>query len=226
VPVYARCGEPRTKQNDKSILVKPGHSPGEALAALAAEWSVPCGPTEQAALMRYCELLLTWSARINLTGARTLEALLVSHLPDAFALASVLSGNEHVVDIGSGGGLPGIPLAVLRPGLRVLLVEPIAKKVAFLRTAVRELGLGLVSVDPHRSEDLVRQRAQFDAAVSRATLPPQAWVSLGLELLRPGGRVFVLAAADVPVVGPPGAATLVDRLYLGGARRLLVLQAR
>src|SRR4051812_21290952 len=144
VPVYARCAEPRTKQTVDGTLLKPGRSPADVLAALAAEWSVPSDPAQRAALIRYCELLLTWNAHINLTGARTLDALLDMHLPDAFALAGALEGRARVVDVGSGGGLPGIPLAVLRPGLELVLVEPTAKKVAFLRTAIRDLGLAQV----------------------------------------------------------------------------------
>jgi 16S rRNA (guanine527-N7)-methyltransferase len=196
------------------------------LAALAAEWSVPSDPAQRAALIRYCELLLTWNAHINLTGARTLDALLDMHLPDAFALAGALEGRARVVDVGSGGGLPGIPLAVLRPGLELVLVEPTAKKVAFLRTAIRDLGLAQVTVEPHRAEDLVAETATFDVAVSRATLAPSDWIPLGRQLVRPGGRVVVLASADAPVECPADLVVVADRRYLRGTRRLLVLQAR
>jgi 16S rRNA (guanine527-N7)-methyltransferase len=98
------------------------------------------------------------------------------------------------VDVGSGGGLPALPLAVLCPALAIRLVEPIAKKGAFLRTAVRELSLGArVAVSVQRAETLAP--TTFDVALSRATLPPLAWVELAGQLVSPGGRAFVLASA-------------------------------
>ena len=116
-----------------------------AIAALATSWGLPDEADKDVGsvdgLLRYCDLLLTWSARINLTAASSVEVLISEHLPDAFALASRLDGAAAGVDIGTGGGLPAIPLAVLRPALTIELCEPIAKKGAFLRTAIRELGL-------------------------------------------------------------------------------------
>src|SRR5215831_10436000 len=114
----------------------------EGLAELASTWGVPCETGQASAIARYADLLLTWTRTINLTGAASVPELLEVHLPDSFAVASVLGGEERLVDVGSGGGLPGVPLAILRPALGVRLVEPVAKKAAFLRTAVREVGLG------------------------------------------------------------------------------------
>ena len=95
--------------------------------------------------------------------------------------------------MGSGGGLPALPLALLRPALDVELSEPVAKKGAFLRTAIRELGLaGRVRLDPRRGEVLAAEGAPFDVAVSRATFAPVAWLALGRRLVRPGGRIFAL----------------------------------
>src|SRR4029079_16814605 len=89
----------------------------------------------------FWSLLLTWNARINLTGAGTRDELLGEHFPDALAMASLVPPGARLVDVGSGGGLPAVPLSVLRPDLGLTLVEPRAKRVAFLRTAVRTLGL-------------------------------------------------------------------------------------
>jgi 16S rRNA (guanine527-N7)-methyltransferase len=188
-----------------------------AVAALAALWRVGIDDDRTDKLLRYCDLLLTWSARINLTAASTVEVLLEVHLPDAFALASRLADPATVVDVGSGGGLPAIPLAVLRPGLTVELCEPIVKKGAFLRTAIRELGLeGRVRVTAGRGEQLAASRpASFDVAISRATFAPATWLTLGRSLVRPGGRVFALVAADALTDEP-------DRqLYLAGRRALV-----
>jgi 16S rRNA (guanine527-N7)-methyltransferase len=200
--------------------------------ALSVEWSVPCPAASAEALVRYASLLLVWNARINLTGASSLGELGAEHLPDSFALASRLGDEggspQRVVDIGSGGGLPAIPLAVLRPTLPISLVEPRSKRAAFLRTAVRELGLGdRVAVETERGEAIAEEKpGAFDVAISRATLPLPLWIHLGARLVRPGGRVFALAGnSELPLAD----ADLELRLrlpYLRGRRQLVELVRR
>jgi 16S rRNA (guanine527-N7)-methyltransferase len=193
-------------------------STAAALAALASTWRVPCDAAQAGQLGEYMELLLTWNASINLTGAHSVRELMEEHLPDAFALASRFSTPADVVDVGSGGGLPALPLAVLRPALRLTLVEPIAKKVAFLRTAVRALELkNRVAVIAGRAEELATQvPGRFEAGISRATFAPAEWLVLGRQLVRAGGRLFALASpADVPPNVPP------PLLYAGGRWALI-----
>jgi 16S rRNA (guanine527-N7)-methyltransferase len=188
----------------RAMARHPG-SLGAELGRLAETWGVSCDAAQADAITRYASLLLTWTARINLTGASSLDDLAADHLPDSFALAARLGSSDgiiNVVDVGSGGGLPALPLAILRPALHVRLVEPIAKKAAFLRTAIRELGLApRISVDVNRAEALL-PAAGFDVAVSRATLAPPEWVKLGARLVRPGGRVFVLTSSDQELACP------------------------
>jgi len=203
----------------------PAGGPGQAAAlvrAMAAAWRLGCDDGQVAALTSYAESLLRWNARINLTAARGMDQLVAEHLPDAFALARKLEHPARVIDIGSGGGLPAIPLALLRPGLTVELVEPIAKKAAFLRTAVRELGLGArASVRIARGEVIARETPRaFDVAISRATLAPDKWLALAARLVRPGGRIFALTAADALPEHP-------DRdLYFDNRRALIEVSAR
>jgi 16S rRNA (guanine527-N7)-methyltransferase len=193
----------------------------ELVRALAAEWSFHGDAAQIGALSSYVHSLLRWNARINLSAARSVEAVVTEHLPDAFALAQKLDGAERLIDVGSGGGLPAIPLAVLCRRLTVELVEPIAKKAAFLRTAVRELGLGdRVSVRVTRGEAMAEAlpadpSAAFDVAISRATLPPHKWLALGRRLVRPGGRVIVLTTPDV-LPELPG-----RTIYFDGRRALI-----
>jgi 16S rRNA (guanine527-N7)-methyltransferase len=189
-----------------------------ALAALSAEWSVPCSPAQTQHLLVFADLLIRWNQKINLTGARSAADLVADHYPDAFALARRLDRPARVLDVGSGGGLPALPLALLRPGLTVVLCEPIAKKVSFLRTAVRELDLtGRVQVEQLRAEELIARGVRFDAVASRATFEPEAWLTVGRQLVRPGGRVFVLTVPGSTIVGH------VD-LYAGGRRVLIEVE--
>jgi 16S rRNA (guanine527-N7)-methyltransferase len=195
----------------------------EALSRESAAWTVPCEAAQREAIARYATLLLTWTARINLTGAVSLENLAAEHLPDSFALASRLreTGALTAIDVGSGGGLPALPLAVLCPNLSLRLLEPIAKKAAFLRTAVRELELGpRVTVETKRVQ-LIAPGA-YDVALSRATFPPRSWLPIAADLVRPGGRVFLLAGAVADWSAPPPALRATGQWPYLGDRRWLV----
>jgi 16S rRNA (guanine527-N7)-methyltransferase len=198
----------------------------ELVRAQAEAANFPCDETVGASLAAYAESLLRWNARINLTAARSIAVLIDEHFPDAFALARKLDQPARVIDVGSGGGLPAVPLALLRAHLTVELVEPIAKKAAFLRTAVRELGIGdRVSVRVERGEAIAQSvaagRSQaFDIAISRATLAPAKWLELGARLVRPGGRVFALTTADaLPELRARD-------IYFGGRRALVQVVVR
>ncbi len=192
--------------------------PRAALQTLGRQWGVRCEPGQTEALLQFAALLIHWNRKINLTGARSTGALVADHYPDAFALAKRLDQPAQLVDVGSGGGLPALPLTLLRPGLVVRLCEPIAKKGAFLRTAIRELALGdRVSLYSRRGEELAETTERFDVATSRATFEPAAWLALGRQLVRPGGRIFVLT---VPGSELGGGST---EIYSGGRRALIEL---
>jgi 16S rRNA (guanine527-N7)-methyltransferase len=186
----------------------------------ARDFGVPLGVETAQAIESYFALLLRWGARINLTAARSLGTLVSEHLPDALAIAARLAmragaavpGHERLIDVGSGGGLPAIPLALLRPMCALRLVEATGKKVAFLRTAVRELGLsGRVEVRQRRIElgQTDADGGVYDGALSRAMLPPEEWLPLARELVRVGGAVFCLSAHSLRA--PPPGLTLVHQ---------------
>jgi 16S rRNA (guanine527-N7)-methyltransferase len=188
------------------------------LRALATFWNIPLDGRQSAALLGYADLLIHWNRRINLTGARSTAAIVSEHYPDAFALAKHVGGPARLVDVGSGGGLPAIPLALLRPELTIRLCEPIAKKVAFLRTAIRDLGISArVSLAVGRAEDLPAEA--FEVAVSRATFEPEAWLAVGRRLVQPGGRVLILT-----VPGSAVASAGTSEVYAHGRRLLVEVQ--
>ena len=194
--------------------------PRNVLEALSAEWNLHGDPEQGQKLVQFADLLIRWNQSINLTGAKSVATVVAEHYPDAFALAKHLDGDARLVDVGSGGGLPALPLALLRPRLVIRLCEPIAKKAAFLRTAIRELNLSdRVSLDTRRGEELADELAdraseRFDVATSRATFAPELWVALGRRLVRPGGRVFVLTVPGTSIDGVP-------EIYGEGRRALI-----
>lgn len=149
---------------------------------------------EQAAAL--LERAVEWNARIDLTSVREPEELVDLLFADAAAVvgAGGVAPGSHWVDVGSGIGAPGLPLALLAPGIDVTLVEPRAKRVSFLRTVIGTLGLADVRVERSRSDVLAAR--SFDVAISRATMPPPEWLAEGARLSR--GRVWVLLARAEP----------------------------
>ena len=186
----------------------------ERLLPAARAADVELGADAAAALAGYSELLLGWNRRINLTGARTAEELSDLHLSDALALIGQLPPEPgRLVDVGSGGGLPGVVLAVLRPDLEVTLLEPIQKKCAFLSTVRRELKLrNLRELNQRLEEHLaLPDREQYALAVSRATWPVAEWLERGRALVAPGGLLFALEGRERSAL-PAGAERLPYRL--------------
>lgn len=149
-------------------------------------------------LARFAVLFFKWNERINLASISDPEELVARHYVDSYAASRFIPPNSRVIDIGSGGGLPALPLAGFRTDILVECFEPIHKKAAFLRTAIRELGLAERALVRGEAVDLPVQPTlafQADVAMSRATLEPAAWLALGRALVRPGGRVLVFATA-------------------------------
>jgi 16S rRNA (guanine527-N7)-methyltransferase len=169
-------------------------------------------------LQRYAELLLEWNRSVNLTGARTLEQV-EAQVKDADALLAVSwNGIRRVVDIGSGGGLPAVPLALALPQVEFTLVEANARKCAFLEHVAGTLELGNVAVVAGRAEELAHQpsiRERFDRAISRAVAPAPVLLELALPFVTTGGDLI----AEVSAVDPHRLEQAA-RLLGGGVPRL------
>lgn len=188
--------------------------------ARKASVQLPPGLVEQ--LEIYYRLLEAWNAKINLTaldlaggGDSTIDRLILEPL----AAAKHLPRDAKVIDIGSGGGSPAIPLNLARPDIRFTLVEAKTRKCAFLREAGRQLGLDL-GVETSRYEALLTRpdlHEAFDAGTMRAVrVEPR--VLLGLQaFLRPGGRLFLFRSAS----GPGGQGVLAPPLFWEATHQLL-----
>jgi 16S rRNA (guanine527-N7)-methyltransferase len=170
---------------------------------ISALW--PDGSARRAAFARvakFLDLVVTWNARLDLTAARNASDLVDLYLADALVLAARAhaSGSIHEswVDVGSGGGAPGFVLGLLLPALRLTLVEPRQKRVAFLRTAVGSLTRSSMDVMGARSDAL--PPASSDVAISRATFAPEEWLAEGARLAR--RSVWVLLARAEPPTLP------------------------
>jgi 16S rRNA (guanine527-N7)-methyltransferase len=145
-------------------------------------------------LLAYLDLLARWNRAYNLTAVRDPREMVSRHLLDSLAMNAHLDGIDSLADLGTGPGLPGIPLAIARPGLRVTLVEANGKKARFLREAVRTLGLGNAEVAESRIEALDRPGA-FDAITARALATLPQILEFGGHLLAPGGKLLAMKGA-------------------------------
>jgi 16S rRNA (guanine527-N7)-methyltransferase len=155
---------------------------------------------------RYAQLLSTTGLARGLLGPREAERMWERHLLNSAALALVVDGRS-VVDVGSGAGLPGIPLALARPDLRVVLLEPMLRRVRFLSEVVTELGLAdAVQVVRGRApEDVTELPFLADCAVARAVAPLDRLIGWTMPVIRPGGELLALRGAtaddEVRVLG-------------------------
>lgn len=149
---------------------------------------IPSG--QQEALLSYVALLHRWNRAFNLTAVRDPVEMIPRHLLDSLAVTSYLRGGD-ILDVGTGPGLPGIPLAITRPDKKFTLLDSNGKKIRFVRQALLELGLKNVQAEKTRVED-------YDPAQLFATIVTRAFASLpdilGMtrRLLTPGGRLLAL----------------------------------
>ena len=156
-------------------------------------------------LLAYLALLTRWNRTYNLTAVRDPRDMVTRHLLDSLAMHRFFDQGA-LADLGTGPGLPGIPLAIAKPQLRVALVESNGKKARFLREAVRALGLGNARVAESRAEAL-DEPAAFDALTARALDTLAGIIQVGGHLLTPGGRLLAMKGVrpDEEIAAlPPG----------------------
>ena len=147
-------------------------------------------PFAQEEITRYVQLLATAGVERGLIGPGETDRLWERHVFNSAALADLVPGGADVVDVGSGAGLPGIPLALRRPELTVTLLEPLLRRATFLNEVVEALDLAdRVTVVRARAED---HGATYDVVASRALAPLPRLLGWCLPLLAPGGRVLAV----------------------------------
>lgn len=172
----------------------------KAVADAARSFSVDTPASAVPTLARFLEELIRWNRSVNLTAIDDPAAVGELHLLDSLAVVPHVPAGSHVVDVGTGGGFPGVPLAILRPDVRVELIDRTEKKILFLKTTLARLGISNASARHLRLEG--RREAEklplFDVAVSRAFTAPPEWLELARHYVRPGGRILTMLGADRP----------------------------
>jgi len=180
---------------------------------------------EEDRIEAYRALLLKWSERINLIGPEA-RANLDEHIGEALEAARILKPTGNVLDFGSGGGLPAIPMAVASPDATFYLCEVDQKKWSFLKRAVRECALNSVVLGDRlqRALETLDPNVRFGLVTSRAVGRPNAWVPLLADRLDSGGRVALFERDPEPPPVPGFAVTSSHRLPRGDQNYLVILQ--
>jgi len=163
-----------------------------------------------AVAVAYADLLAGAGVERGLIGPREVSRLWERHLINCGLIAPELADGARIADVGSGAGLPGLVVAIVRPDVSVTLIEPMLRRTTFLTEAVEVLGLENVTVRRDRAEDARDLARAFDVVTARAVAPLEKLAGWTVPLLRPGGRLLALkgsaAADELAAAGPTLAA--------------------
>jgi len=167
----------------------------EALARVlregVAEMQLDVTPEQQTRLMAYLHLMHKWNAVYNLTSLRDPMQMVTHHLLDSLAAVPAFKDASNVLDVGAGGGLPGIVLAITRPDMKVAMIDTVHKKTAFLTQVKAELALSNVTVHTMKVQDL-QVSDKFDVITSRAFADLSDFVNWSGHVLQEGGKFIAL----------------------------------
>lgn len=163
----------------------------QLLADGIRDMELAVSPAQQDQLMDYLALMFKWNSVYNLTSLRDPVQMVTHHLLDSLAAVPAFRDAVNVLDVGAGGGLPGIVLAIVRPDMKVSMIDTVHKKTAFLTQVKAELGLANVTVYTMRVEQL-QVSDKFDVITSRAFADLSDFVNWSSHLLAEGGRYIAL----------------------------------
>lgn len=204
------------------------------LADGAASMALRLNDTQLDLLIDYLALLAKWNAVYNLTAVRDPAQMVTQHLLDSLAILPAFTKAKNVLDVGSGGGLPGIVLAIWalgdRPGMRVSMIDTVHKKTAFLTQVKAELNLSNVTVYSGRVEQL-RVEPLFDVITSRAFADLSDFVTWSGHLMADQGQFIAMKGVDSPVeeAGLPPGWKIIEKVPLAvpglnAERHLVIIQ--
>lgn len=209
------------------------------LQAALAEMGILLDRAQEERLLHFLDELLHWNQRINLTAITDRDEALVKHLVDALTLLPHLRGDEFLLDMGSGGGLPGLPLKIVLPGLNLTSVDAVAKKISFQKHVIRTFALTGAVARHGRLEELGGDPSlagHFELVVARAFASLPDCLRLARPFLQPGGRLIAMKgpegekevlAAEKTFTSTGFSLQKIDRLELpggNGERSLITLE--
>ncbi|MBL8513984.1 MAG: 16S rRNA (guanine(527)-N(7))-methyltransferase RsmG [Betaproteobacteria bacterium] len=169
----------------------PDHVLLEELGSGVAAMNIALDETQMQALIAYVRMIDKWNRTFNLTAIREPERMVGLHLLDSLAVVPHIPRDAVLADVGSGAGLPGIPIAIARPDVRITLIDTVAKKATFMQQVVGELRLPNLEVRHARVETLALN-SPCDIVISRAFAELKDFAESSAHLLRAGGKLFAM----------------------------------
>jgi len=166
----------------------------EVLVKGASELGVQLTSHQVTLFLEYLTKIKSWSEKINITGITDERGIVINHFLDSISTLAFISEYSKVLDIGSGGGFPGIPIKIVRPSLEMTLLDSVQKKVFFMRDVIRRLGLKEIKAIWGRAEDISNgiPRAYFDFVVTRAVGKVDEILKLCIPYLSEGGKIILM----------------------------------
>ena len=149
---------------------------------------------------KYYSLLIEWNQKFNLTAITEQKEIIVKHFLDSVVCYNLLPDNAKIIDVGAGAGFPSFPLKILRPDLKITLIDSVNKKVSFQQEVIKQLNFKDVEAIHTRAEDLaknIKYRENFDACVSRAVAQLNTLAEYSLPFIKVGGTMFSYKANDI-----------------------------
>ena len=147
---------------------------------------------------KYMDLLIEWNEKINLTAITNRKDIIVKHFIDSLTIQRYLSDAVNIIDVGTGAGFPGIPIKIVNPNLKVVLVDSLNKRINFLQEVIKKLNLDNIEVIHARAEDLGQKyREAFDIVTSRAVANMSVLSEYLLPLARVNGKCICMKGSDV-----------------------------
>jgi len=166
----------------------------EILVRGAKELGIVLTAEQVGLFLEYLESIKVWNKKINLTGIKEEQEIVINHFLDSISVVPFISRDSKLLDIGSGAGFPGIPLKIVMPELEVTLLDSVQKKVFFMRDVIRRLRLNGVESICGRAEDIDNgvPRGRFDLVVSRAVAKIQGLLELCVPYINENGRIVLM----------------------------------
>ena len=148
----------------------------------------------------YTNLLLDWNKKINLTSITEIEDIIVKHFADSLSICKFLEKNSSIIDVGTGAGFPGLPLAILREDLKITLIDSLNKRTLFLEEVKKKLELKNLNVIHSRAEDLGKNlefREKYDIAVSRAVASLNILLEYLIPFVKENGKAICMKGPNI-----------------------------
>ena len=167
------------------------------LAEKCSTWNISLSPAQLDQLDHYAEILVSYNEKVNLTAITSPEGIEDRHFADSLLFAAQPEVQGKMVDVGTGAGFPGMPMAILEPTARLTLLDSLGKRIDFLQETAEALKLENVTCIHARAEEFAADhRERYDYAVSRAVAALPVLSELALPLVKPGGAFLAMKSVD------------------------------